>query len=116
MTENTPCADLLIRPAKEEDEAATVALWQACGLVASYNDPHANFRFARAGAASDVLVAADGDGRVVASAMVGHDGHRGWLYYVAVDPGVRSRGIRYYVAVTPSAQFDSVRQRGGNWV
>lgn len=40
-----------------------------------------------------MLVAADGRGRVVGSAMVGHDGHRGWLYYVAADPGARSRGI-----------------------
>ena len=40
-----------------------------------------------------MLVAADGGGRVVGSVMVGHDGHRGWLYYVAADPGARSRGI-----------------------
>ena len=93
LTENAPSADFVIRPAEEEDEAATVALWRACGLVASYNDPHADFRFARAGTVSDVLVAVDGGGRTVGSVMVGHDGHRGWLYYVAADPGARSRGI-----------------------
>lgn len=82
-----------IRPAREEDEDATVALWCACGLVASYNDPHADFRFARAGAASEVLVAENDGGRVVGSIMVGHDGHRGWLYYVAAEPGARSHGI-----------------------
>ena len=32
-------------------------------------------------------------GRVIGGVMVGHDGHRGWLYYVAADPGMRSRGI-----------------------
>jgi len=53
-----------------------VALWQACGLIASYNDPHADFRFTRAGAASDVLVAEDGFGRLIGSVMVGHDGHQ----------------------------------------
>ena len=83
----------LIRAATDEDEAATVALWQTCGLVASYNDPHADFRFARAGAAPDVLVATNDDGHVVGSVMVCHDGHRGWLYYVVADPGFRSRGI-----------------------
>lgn len=70
-----------------------MALWWACGLVTSYNDPHADFRFARAGAGSEVLIAADAGGRVVGSVMVGHDGHRGWLYYVAANPSVRARGI-----------------------
>lgn len=92
MDENA-LSGLPVRPAHEEDEAAVVALWQACGLVAGGNDPHADFRFARAGAASEVLVAESEDGRVVGSVMVGHDGHRGWLYYVAADPGTRPRGI-----------------------
>ena len=108
LTENAP-SDFLIRPAEEEDEAATIALWQACGLVASYNDPHADFRFARAGAASDVLVAVDGDGRMVGSIMVGHDGHRSWLYYVAADAGARSRGIGREVVRAAEAWL---RERG----
>ena len=93
LSENEPHAGGQIHPAREEDEAATVALWRACGLVTRYNDPHADFRFARAGTGSEVLVAADAAGRLVGSVMVGHDGHRGWLYYVAVDPGLRARGI-----------------------
>ena len=93
MTQNDTSPGLLIRPARESVEAATVALWQICDLVTSYNDPHADFRFARAGAASEVLVAEGEGGRVVGSVMVGHDGHRGWLYYVAADPQARSRGI-----------------------
>lgn len=92
-TESAPSAAFVVRPAREEDEAAAVALWRACSLVASYNDPHADFRFARAGAASDVLVAEGAGGHVIGSVMVGHDGHRGWLYYVAADPDARSRGI-----------------------
>ena len=84
---------LLIRSAVPEDEEAVVALWHACGLVASYNDPVADFRFARAGACSDVLVAEGGAGRIGGSVMVGHDGHRGWLYYVASAPHARGSGI-----------------------
>ena len=84
---------MTIRPAVPEDEAAAVALWQACGLVAPYNDPAADFRFARAGAASDVLVAADANGTLCGSVMVGHDGHRGWLYYVAAAPAARGSGV-----------------------
>ncbi|MGN6375129.1 MAG: GNAT family acetyltransferase [Sphingomonas sp.] len=82
-----------LRDAVAEDEARVVALWQACGLVAPYNDPAADFRFALAGPASTVLVNEDADGRIVGSAMVGHDGHRGWLYYLAAAPDLRGRGV-----------------------
>ena len=69
-----------------------VALWHACELVAGTNDPAADFRFALAGPASAVLVREDA-AAIVAAAMVGHDGHRGWLYYVAVAPLHRGRGL-----------------------
>jgi ribosomal protein S18 acetylase RimI-like enzyme len=84
---------LTIRPAASDDEAAVIALWRACDLVVSYNDPSADFRFALAGACSAVLVGAGADGVIVGSVMVGHDGHRGWLYYVAASPDVRGSGI-----------------------
>ncbi len=32
-------------------------------------------------------------GVIVATAMVGHDGHRGWVYYVAVDPNRQGKGL-----------------------
>jgi ribosomal protein S18 acetylase RimI-like enzyme len=80
-----------IRSATPNDEAETVALWQVCGLTAPYNDPQADFRFALGKAASDILVAEDE--AIIGSVMVGHDGHRGWLYYVAVAPASRGRGI-----------------------
>jgi ribosomal protein S18 acetylase RimI-like enzyme len=38
------------------------------------------------------LVGLDG-GRVVGTVMAGYDGHRGWLYSVAVDPDVRRGGV-----------------------
>ena len=78
-----------IRSALPEDEAAVVALWQACGLTVPYNDPAADFRFARGKPNSDILILEDRSGSV----MVGHDGHRGWLYYVAVTPDRRGTGL-----------------------
>ena len=65
---------LTVKSAVAEDEQAIVALWRACDLVASYNDPGADFRFAKAGPCSDVLVAVDDAGEVAGSVMVGHDG------------------------------------------
>ena len=84
---------LTVKSAVAKDEQAVVALWRACDLVASYNDPVADFRFAKAGPCSDVLVAVDDAGEVAGSVMVGHDGHRGWLYYVASRPTSRSKGV-----------------------
>ncbi|MES2472248.1 MAG: GNAT family acetyltransferase [Pseudomonadota bacterium] len=85
---------MIIRSATAQDEAAVVALWQACGLTTSYNDPVQDFRFARGKPSSDILLAGPDDIADIAGAiMVGHDGHRGWLYYVAVAPVLRRQGI-----------------------
>jgi ribosomal protein S18 acetylase RimI-like enzyme len=84
---------LTIQSAVAEDEDAVVALWRSADLVAPYNDPVADFRFAKAGSCSDVLVAIDDAGAIAGSVMVGHDGHRGWLYYVAVSPALRGKGV-----------------------
>ena len=75
-----------------EDRDAVVALWQTCGLTRPWNDPAADFDFALTGPASTVLTLRAGE-TVVGSAMIGHDGHRGGLYYLAVDPAHRGQGF-----------------------
>ena len=84
---------LAIRAATADDEPAVVALWRDAGLVVPHNDPAADFRFARGGPASDVLVGTAPDGTLVGAVMVGHDGHRGWLYYLAAASHARRVGI-----------------------
>jgi ribosomal protein S18 acetylase RimI-like enzyme len=101
--------ELTVRPAAADDEAQVVALWRACDLVASYNDPATDFRFARAGASSDVLVGVDETGRISGSVMVGHDGHRGWLYYVSSAPETQGIGIGRRMV---QAAEEWLRQRG----
>ena len=83
---------LVIRPACDGDRQATIDLWIKCGLATSYNDPGHDLDFAKGATASDVIVGLVDD-KVAASVMVGHDGHRGWLYYVAVDPDHRGSGF-----------------------
>lgn len=100
---------LTIRPAVPEDESAVVEMWRACNLVASYNDPVADFRFAKDSPCSDVLVGEDAAGSISGSVMVGHDGHRGWLYYVASAAGARGSGIGRQMV---EAAEDWLRQRG----
>jgi ribosomal protein S18 acetylase RimI-like enzyme len=83
---------LVIRSARDEDRQATIDLWIKCGLTTSYNNPGHDLDFAKGAAASEVIVGLVDD-KVAASVMVGHDGHRGWLYYVAVDPDQRGGGF-----------------------
>jgi ribosomal protein S18 acetylase RimI-like enzyme len=82
---------LSIAAIEDGDIADVIALWQRCDLTRPWNDPAADIRLARKRANSAVLVGRDGSG-VVASVLVGHDGHRGWVYYVAVDPDCQTRG------------------------
>ncbi len=74
-----------------DDEAAAIALWQEAGLVRPWNDASADFRRALAEASSTVLGARDGD-RLIGTVMVGDDGHRGWVYYLAVRSTARRAG------------------------
>lgn len=82
----------MISRAGAGDGAAVVALWRDCGLTRPWNDPDADFALALASGASAVLVARDG-AAVAGSVMVGFDGHRGWVYYLAVSPAARRGGI-----------------------
>jgi ribosomal protein S18 acetylase RimI-like enzyme len=78
--------------AQAGDAESVIALWRACGLTRPWNDPAADFARAVAGPCSAVLLAREG-GALVASVMVGCDGHRGWVYYLAVAPGRRRAGL-----------------------
>ena len=86
-----PVPTLAIADIRDADVATVIALWQACGLTRPWNDPAADIALARRGPHSTVLIGRD-DNAIVATAMVGHDGHRGWVYYVATDPNLRAKG------------------------
>jgi ribosomal protein S18 acetylase RimI-like enzyme len=87
-----PAEALAIAPIMDGDVAAVVALWQRCGLTRPWNDPSADIAFARRGPNSAILIGRH-DGSLVATVMVGHDGHRGWFYYLGVDPAQQGRGF-----------------------
>jgi ribosomal protein S18 acetylase RimI-like enzyme len=82
---------LAIAPIDDADVADVVALWQTSGLTRPWNDPAADIALARKGSNAAVLIGREG-GAIVATVLVGHDGHRGWVYYLAVDPGHRGKG------------------------
>jgi ribosomal protein S18 acetylase RimI-like enzyme len=100
-----------IRAFAPADTEPVVALWHECGLTRPWNDPHRDIERKLAVQPELFLVgtelvepAGSGDGTgaststssakevLVATAMAGHEGHRGWLYYVAVAPGHRGGG------------------------
>ena len=75
----------------DDDIEAVVALWERCGLTRPWNDPRADIALARRTPTSTVLVGR-ADGAIVATAMAGSDGHRGWVYYLGVDPAAQGAG------------------------
>lgn len=79
-----------VRPFAAGDEADVVALWEACELTRPWNDPASDIQRKIAHSA-DLFLVAEQDGRVIGTVMVGYDGHRGWINYLAVDPA-RQRG------------------------
>lgn len=83
---------MLITPITDDDVAQVILLWQACDLLRPWNDPQSDIALARSKPACTLLVGKLGD-TVVASAMAGFDGHRGWLYYVAVRPDHQGKGF-----------------------
>ena len=80
------------RGIEDGDIEAVVKLWQACGLTRPWNDPYKDISFARRGRESTILVC-ERNGAIAASVMVGHDGHRGMLYYLAVEPSQQGQGL-----------------------
>jgi ribosomal protein S18 acetylase RimI-like enzyme len=82
----------VIAPLNLADIPALVALWEACELTRPWNDPERDARLAMEGATSTILGLRDGDA-LIASVMTGFDGHRGWVYYLAVAPDRRREGL-----------------------
>jgi len=83
---------VLIRPFSPAETEEVVTLWEACGLVRPWNDPRKDIARKLTVQPELFLVGEDG-GAVVATAMAGFDGHRGWVYYVAVAPERQGEGL-----------------------
>jgi ribosomal protein S18 acetylase RimI-like enzyme len=89
---SVPEAAVAIGILAETEIAAATALWEAAGLTRPWNDPVADARRALEGPASTLLAARRG-GVLVGTVMTGHDGHRGWVYYLAVAADAQHSGI-----------------------
>jgi ribosomal protein S18 acetylase RimI-like enzyme len=82
-----------IRPFHESDEAEVIALWtDVFGYAAPHNDPATVIEHKLA-CQRDLFFIARLDGRLAGTVVGGYDGHRGWVYSLAVRPDVRRRGV-----------------------
>jgi ribosomal protein S18 acetylase RimI-like enzyme len=81
-----------IRRYRESDRPQLVALWQG----AFPDDPPRNEpnRMIDAKiAVDDLIFVAVERGGIIGAAIAGYDGHRGWLYSVAVDESIRRKRV-----------------------
>jgi ribosomal protein S18 acetylase RimI-like enzyme len=83
---------MTIRPYSPEDETAVIALWNRCNLTRPWNSPQLDIKRKLEVNAELFLVGLIGN-KVVATAMGGYEGHRGWVNYLAVDPTYQRRGL-----------------------
>jgi ribosomal protein S18 acetylase RimI-like enzyme len=82
-----------IRPYSPTDEPDVVKLWQTVFPEApAWNDPATDIHI-KLKQQPELFFVAEIDGKLVGTAMSGFDGHRGWAYYVAVNPEYRRRGF-----------------------
>lgn len=96
-----------IRPFARHDHNEVVKLWELCDLVVPWNNPGKDIR-RKIDEQPQMLLVCDeqdappvagnaavtpGPGRIIGTVMVGYDGHRGWINYLAVHPERRRTGL-----------------------
>ena len=81
-----------IRKYRMDDEQQVIDLWMECSLVVPSNNPKSDIERKMVDS-PDLFFVCEMENRVVASCMAGYDGHRGWIYYLAVSPEMQKQGI-----------------------
>ncbi|HEY8025056.1 MAG TPA: GNAT family acetyltransferase [Burkholderiaceae bacterium] len=96
-----------IRSFAHSDEAAVIDLWQRCGLTRPWNNPRFDIE-RKLTVQPELFVVGEKGGKIVACAMAGFDGHRGWLNYLAVDPACRFQGLGRQLMVHLEMQLQAI--------
>ena len=83
---------IIMRKYKPVDKSSLIALWEkSFPDPAPHNDPalmlDCKLKVDR------LLFVVEKYGEVIGSCIAGYDGHRGWLYTVAISPELRRKGI-----------------------
>ena len=80
-----------IRSYETEDLPQVIALWQRSGLLVPWNDPVKDIE-RKLQVNPEWFLVGELEGKIIATCMAGYDGHRGWIYYLMVDPALQGRG------------------------
>ena len=77
--------NLVIRLFRTTDQKRVIQLWEQCGLIVPWNNPEEDIQRKLADS-PETFIVGELDNEVIATCMFGYDGHRGWVYYLAVKP------------------------------
>ena len=69
-----------------------IDLWKQCNLIKSWNDPNKDID-RKLKVNDSLFLIVEFNKVIIGSAMIGYDGHRGSLYYLAVDPKHQRKGV-----------------------
>ena len=81
-----------IRPYKITDQKNVIDLWIQCELVKPWNNPVKDIE-RKLQVNPELFLVGEENSEIVATAMAGYDGHRGWVNYLAVSPSARQSGL-----------------------
>ncbi|MDP8211416.1 MAG: GNAT family acetyltransferase [Candidatus Stygibacter australis] len=81
-----------IRAFQKEDTAEVIRLWTACGLIVPWNDPYKDIQ-RKLAVQPELFLVGFLERYIITSVMAGYDGHRGWIYYLAVHPDHQHSGF-----------------------
>lgn len=99
---------MIIRKYESKDRDALIALWQR---VFADDPPHnepAKVIEAKL-AVDDLIFVAEAGSQIIGACMAGYDGHRGWLYAVAVYPEYRRENTGRKLVMHA---LDALKQQG----
>ena len=80
------------RKFRKSDSKEVIKLWEKCKLIVPWNDPLKDIN-RKLSIKDNLFIIGEINKNIIASAMAGYDGHRGYIYYLAVLPEYQKKGI-----------------------
>ena len=91
MNQNSS-SNFAIRQFVPNDTNRVIFIWEQCDLVRNWNNPNFDIR-RKLNFQKELFFVGLLNDEIIATAMFGYDGHRGWLNYFAVLPNFQKRGF-----------------------
>lgn len=96
-----------IRTYQTKDEEKLIFLWNLCHLTVPWNDPKKDIN-RKMDENPDLFFVGEIEEQLIASCMAGYDGHRGWIYYLAVHPEYRNKGWARKIVMFAEGRLKSI--------